>query len=133
MFDTVRALIAEGTEQMTVRNGVIEISYTFLSYDLIDMELDFDEFEYNQLRRDFNIVMLRNAQKEIDEGRAFEAIISQHLMVMRNYVREEQVLVTDYRRERITTYENSSTYTTFKEDGMQAVECSHENAVETCV
>ena len=84
IFDSFEDFVA--SHCFAVENdNTLNITYEFLSYDLIDKDLDFNEEYYKQLCKNFNKMLLRECKTLMDDELYTKIAITQSLKLMTNY------------------------------------------------
>ena len=79
-----------------VGNDRIYIAFQFLSYDLIDKELDFDEVYYKTMLDKLTIMLVDECHALCSEGTIQTVEIVQGLCMMKKYSKiEKEIIVTE--------------------------------------
>ncbi|KAG1667160.1 hypothetical protein FOA52_004155 [Chlamydomonas sp. UWO 241] len=110
-FDEVRDYL-DGPETCVECGSVVYITYRFLSYDLVDMHLSFDEAEYDRLRQRFNDVVYADLKQCLGErggegergGAMREAHVRQEVTLAAGRHKIEQLAYIDIESITIKTY-----------------------------
>lgn len=83
LYDQICEFLCEFTMVVNNEEAILNLSYMFMHYDLIDVDLDFDELYYYEIKSSWERLLDNTIKEMIQEGNIKNAIINRKDQISR--------------------------------------------------